>query len=86
MKNAKNQKAVYTVIDRNGRPHLLKLGVGHVNEDGSIDLELDAIPTNGKLHVRDVAPSEHRPTDVGPCAVWSIDGGRARPLLTEVLG
>lgn len=43
---------VFTVSERNSRPVWTKLGRGYLNKDNSINLFLDALPTNGKLQVR----------------------------------
>lgn len=52
--------AVYTVIEKqDGRDIWLRVGSGFPNRDGSLSLLLDAMPTNGRLHVR-----EYRPRDV----------------------
>jgi hypothetical protein len=47
-------KAVYTIVEREGaRDRWVRIGIGFVNRDGSINVRLDAAPVNGKLHVRD---------------------------------
>lgn len=47
-------KAVYTIVERApGKSFWTRVGVGFVNKDGSLNLRLDAIPTNGTLHVRE---------------------------------
>jgi len=57
--NAKQMKTVYTVVERGpGKSWWTKVGIGFVNRDGSINLRLDAIPTNGTLQVRDYEPRE----------------------------
>ena len=47
------RKRVLCPIEKDGKTHWLKLGVAFVNKDNSINLYLDGLPTNGKLHVRD---------------------------------
>lgn len=49
-------KIVYTVVDRDGKPHWVRIGVGFVNKDGSINVTLDALPTNGMLQIRNWEP------------------------------
>ncbi len=50
----RNMKAVFTVVERGqGKSYWVRIGVGFVNRDGSLNLNLDAMPTNGKLQVRD---------------------------------
>lgn len=47
-------KAVYTIIERDkNRSRWVRIGIGFVNRDGSINIRLDAVPVNGRLHVRD---------------------------------
>ena len=55
---AKTQKEVFTVTDKDGHSYWRKLGVGYINKDGSMNLYLDALPINGRLQVRDPKPRE----------------------------
>ena len=45
---------VYTIIDKPGadRSFWVRIGSGFVNRDGSYNLDLDALPISGKLHMR----------------------------------
>lgn len=56
----KTMKSVYTVVEREGKSHWVKLGIGFVNQDGSINLKLDGLPTNNSLQVRDYESAEER--------------------------
>lgn len=49
-------KAVYTVVEgpRDGRRLWLRIGAAFPQADGSLRVHLDAVPTNGELHVRDL--------------------------------
>ena len=50
--------AVYTIVDSpkpNSKKNWVKLGNAVKNRDGSINVILDACPTNGTLHIRDIA-------------------------------
>lgn len=50
----KSGKAVYTIIERQGSKSVwVHIGWAHVNHDGSYNINLDALPVNGKLQVRD---------------------------------
>ncbi len=49
-------KTVFTVTERNGKSYWTRVGFGSVNQDGSINLRLEAIPTNGMLQVREWEP------------------------------
>ena len=54
MDQKKEMKLVYTVVEgRDGKSFWTRVGVAFVNRDGSWNLKLDAIPTNGTLQVRD---------------------------------
>lgn len=53
-------KTVFTVVERDKKSHWVKLGVGFVNQDGSINLKLDGFPTSGQLQVRDYESPEER--------------------------
>jgi hypothetical protein len=58
---SKTMKTVLTVVERGpGKSFWTRVGVGFVNQDGSITLRLDAIPVNGMLQVRDWEPYERR--------------------------
>ncbi len=46
-------KAVFTIVEGKERTFWRQVGVAFVNRDGSLNLHLDALPTNGKLQVRD---------------------------------
>lgn len=47
-------KAIYTIVEREGASsRWVRIGIGFVNSDGSINVRLDAVPVNGRLHVRD---------------------------------
>ena len=50
--------AVYTIIEKPGsdRSFWSRIGSAWINRDQSINIQLDALPVNGKLHVRE--PSE----------------------------
>ncbi len=51
---ASKMKMVYTVVNRGeGKSFWTRVGIGFVNQDGSWNLKLDAIPTNGTLQVRE---------------------------------
>ena len=59
-------KAVFTIIEGGGqgragsrdRKYWLRIGVAFINRDGSLNVRLDAMPTNGMLHIRDQPPSD----------------------------
>jgi hypothetical protein len=52
-------KAVYTIVEKEGSKSIwVRIGWAHVNQDGSYNLSLDALPVNGKLQVRDWVPRD----------------------------
>ncbi len=59
------KKAVYTVVkSQSGGAIYMRLGWAHTNPDGSIAVFLDALPVNGRLHIRDFSPdSNPQPPD-----------------------
>ncbi len=66
----RGMKAVFTVVERGGgKSYWTRIGVGFVNNDGSLNLRLDALPINGTLQVREwEQPREmdRRPTPDAP--------------------
>lgn len=58
MDQSRKMKAVFTVVDRGQKSYWVRIGVGFENNDGSLNLKLDAMPTNGTLQVRDWEPRE----------------------------
>ena len=56
--------AVFSIRPGRNGSIWVRTGWAEVNRDGSVNLHLDVLPLDGKLHVREVA--EHRPT--GPPA------------------
>ena len=64
----KKIQAVYTVVSKNdGKEVWLRLGAAFPNRDGSLSVVLDAIPTNGRLQIR-----EYTPRDVPPARFLRI--------------
>lgn len=56
-------KVVYTIVERQpGKSFWVRLGAAFANRDGSWNIQLDAVPTNGKLQLRDPEPVEDRAT------------------------
>jgi hypothetical protein len=55
----KTLKAVYTIVKRPGMEKSLwvRIGTAFVNRDCSLNVKLDASPTNGELHIRDIDPA-----------------------------
>ena len=58
---SKRHQAVYTIIPKNeGKDYWLRIGSAFANRDGSLTVLLDAMPTNGKLQIRELQPRDER--------------------------
>ena len=56
---SKKIQAVYTVVPKNdGKDLWLRVGSAFPNRDGSLSVLLDAIPVNGRLHIREYTPRD----------------------------
>lgn len=63
----RKMKAVYTVVEKPGNKSVwVRIGWANENHDGSFNLNLDALPVNGRLQVRDWESRED----------WLARGGR----------
>jgi len=54
--NTVHIKDVFVISEnenKEGKNNWSKIGVAFVNKDNSLNVILDAIPTNGKIHIRD---------------------------------
>ena len=60
MANQKPDYTVYTIIEKNGdgEDYWQRLGSAWTNTYGSINLSLNALPLNGKLHIREPKSDE----------------------------
>ncbi len=57
MDNTK-MKIAYVISTRNGRNFWNRVGVAFVNNDGSINVKLEAMPVTGEIQIRDYVPRE----------------------------
>lgn len=49
-------KAVYTLVTKtDGTTRWVRIGSARENPDGSVDVELDALPVNGRMVVRPIS-------------------------------
>lgn len=54
-----NYKVVYQIVERKGQPPFWsRIGVAWVNKDGSLNVALNSLPVDGKMHIRDPSPTE----------------------------
>lgn len=52
-------KAVYTVVERQeGKTNWVRIGTAFVCRDNSLNVVLDALPVNGRLHIREQKKKE----------------------------
>ena len=46
-------RSVFAITERGDKTFWTRVGAAFTNKDGSINIELDALPTSGRLQVRD---------------------------------
>jgi hypothetical protein len=56
--NPSKMKIVYVIAERSGKSYWNRIGVAFVNNDGSINVKLDAMPVTGELQIRDYVAKE----------------------------
>ncbi len=56
--NASKMKIVYVISERNSKSYWNRIGVAFVNNDGSLNVKLDAVPVSGELQIRDYSVRE----------------------------
>jgi hypothetical protein len=61
MENSK-MKIAYVITNRGEKSFWNRVGVAFVNNDGSINVKLEAVPVSGELQIRDYVP---RPETAG---------------------
>ncbi len=78
----KNWKPVYTIADRGEgqKEFWCRIGIAFVNRDGSLTVKLDAMPVNGKLHIRDENPYAAARRGAPPAAAPSDAYARAEVM------
>ncbi|HSP78999.1 MAG TPA: hypothetical protein VLQ93_10745 [Myxococcaceae bacterium] len=74
MLTAGKRLAVFSIREGNGGSLWLRAGSAFVNKDGSLNVLLDVLPLDGKLHVREAA--ERRDTaQAGGGGRYGLEGG-----------
>ena len=60
MANQKPDLIVYTIVETDGdaKDYWQRVGSAWTNKDDSINITLNALPVNGKLHIRALKPDE----------------------------
>lgn len=58
--NGAKMKGVWTIIENEHREKSIwvRSGTAFVNRDDSLNVYLDVLPVNGKLHIRDIEPRQ----------------------------
>ena len=54
--NRTDTKAVFAITERGEKSFWTRVGAAFTNRDGSITIQLDALPVSGKLQIRDEEP------------------------------
>jgi hypothetical protein len=57
-KENNNPMAVFAITERGDKSYWTRVGVAYTNRDGSINLNLDALPVSGRLQIRSDEKSE----------------------------
>ena len=58
-------KAVFALTERGDKTYWTRIGAAFVNKDGSISVNLDALPVSGRLQIRDQEERDERPVRGG---------------------
>jgi hypothetical protein len=66
--NPNKMKIVYVISERSGKSYWNRVGVAFVNNDGSINVKLDAVPVTGELQIRDYVVHENTGASLGRSA------------------
>ncbi|MCC6643955.1 MAG: hypothetical protein IT374_00065 [Polyangiaceae bacterium] len=80
MENGTKMKVLWMIQERGGEKKAIwtRVGVGFVNRDGSINVQLEALPLNGgKLQLRDYVPRDAEAGDDPFAAVPKAASQRA---------
>jgi hypothetical protein len=48
-----SKKIAYSMTERDGKTYWSRIGIAFVNRDGSISVNLEALPVSGRLQLRD---------------------------------
>lgn len=74
-------KIAYSISERNGRSFWTRIGRAFVNRDGSINVRLEALPTNGQIQLRDPEPRDELG---GPSIARARPDGKKDDVLAEL--
>jgi len=51
-------RVVYAIVERREKKFWSRIGAAFQNQDGSVNVLLDALPMNGELQIRDPQPKD----------------------------
>ena len=54
-------KAVFALTERGEKTYWTRIGAAFTNKDGSVSVNLDALPVSGRLQIREQEDREERP-------------------------
>jgi hypothetical protein len=69
----KETKIAYCITTRNGKTFWNRIGIGFVNQDGSINIKLEAMPMSGEFQLRAYVPRGGPDTSNEPTTNHSDD-------------
>ena len=80
--DSSKMKIAYNITTRNGKNFWNRCGVAFVNNDGSINVKLEAVPVNGEIQIRDYVP---RDEFLGPGTTLRGNGSNGHAEADEAL-
>jgi hypothetical protein len=75
MLTAGKRLAVFSIREGKGGSIWVRAGSAFVNKDGSLNVLLDVLPLDGKLHVREAADKRDTAQAGGGGGRYGLDGG-----------
>jgi hypothetical protein len=75
MLTAGKRLAVFSIREGKGGSIWVRAGSAFVNKDGSLNVLLDVLPLDGKLHVREAADKRDTVQAGGGGGRYGLDGG-----------
>ena len=75
MLTAGKRLAVFSIREGKGGSIWVRAGSAFVNKDGSLNVLLDVLPLDGKLHVREAADTRDTAQAGGGGGRYGLDGG-----------
>jgi hypothetical protein len=75
MLTAGKRLAVFSIREGKGGSIWVRAGSAFVNKDGSLNVLLDVLPLDGKLHVREAAEKRDTAQAGGGGGRYGMDGG-----------